>query len=146
VELPADIGLQLDDLCERGRALEEAGDFRAAIRAYLEADALLPPPREGWDAAWWLDAAVGDCHFQLLEFEDAEVFFRRAMVEGELIGNAFVRLRRGQVLLELGRDDEALEELAAAYMLEGRELFEEDDPKYFAFVKQNLKPPAGGEW
>ena len=94
---------RIDELCERGRAFEEARDFRAAIRTYLEADSLLPAPREGWDAAWWLDAAVGDCHFQLRDFEAAEPFFRRAMIEGELIGNAFIRLRRGQILSPISK-------------------------------------------
>jgi hypothetical protein len=31
-------------------------------------------------------------------------------------------------------------------MCAGKEIFEDDDPKYFAFLKTRIDPPANGEW
>jgi hypothetical protein len=65
---------------------------------------------------------------------------------GILVENPFLRLRQGQTLFELGDEGRALEELAAAYMLEGSEIFAGEDPKYFAFVKEHLRAPTSGLW
>jgi hypothetical protein len=48
--------------------------------------------------------------------------------------------------LSVGNVERAADELARAYMGGGKEMFSEDHPKYFAFLKTVLKPPAGGEW
>jgi hypothetical protein len=53
-------------------------------------------------------------------------------------------MRLGQCQFELGNKERAADELARAYMAEGSEIFKEEDPKYFAFLKTRLKPPASG--
>ena len=146
MQLPPDIKARVDAMCLEAEAIEEGGDVRAALAKYQSAYALLPDPREDWDEAWWFFATIGDCYFQVRDFERADDQFRLAMVYGEPFGNAFIRMRRGQTLLELGQEEKALEELTAAYMLEGAELFGEEDPKYFEFIKQHLRPPADGKW
>ncbi len=56
----------------------------------------------------------------------------------------FGLLRFGQCLFELGADEEfAADILAQAYMLAGREIFAEEDPKYIEFLTKFLRPPAG---
>ena len=146
MELPPDIAAAIDALCLEGRALEEAQDFNGAIAKYRSAYNLMPVPRESQDTAWWFFAVIGDCYFSLRDYARADDEFRHAMVYSETFGNAFIRKRRGQILLELGHDKKALEELAAAYMLDGAEIFAGEDPKYFEFVKRNLRPPASGKW
>jgi hypothetical protein len=64
--------------------------------------------------------------------------------EGGPIGNPFLRLRLGQCMYELGETDEAANWLAGAYLLEGKELFSQDDPKYLEFIKSRLEPPPNG--
>ena len=44
----------------------------------------------------------------------------------------------------MGETDEAANWLAGAYLLEGQELFSQDDPKYLEFIKSQLQPPPGG--
>jgi hypothetical protein len=51
------------------------------------------------------------------------------------IGNPFIHLRLGQCQFETGNLDSAADELTSAYALEGEELFADDDPKYFEFLK-----------
>ena len=44
-------------------------------------------------------------------------------------GNPFVWLRLGQAAFELGMDKQATDALLSAYMLEGDEIFEDEEPK-----------------
>ena len=60
------------------------------------------------------------------------------------IGNPFIHMRLGQSQFELGNMDRAADELARAYLQEGLAIFEDEDPKYVAFIKSKLKPPPGG--
>ncbi len=62
----------------------------------------------------------------------------------EARGNPFLRLRLGQCMYELGEHREAADWLTMAFLSEGKKLFEQDDPKYLAFTKAQLKPPPGG--
>ena len=52
--------------------------------------------------------------------------------------NPFVLLRLGQSAYEIGNKEQALEYLLRTYMLEGKEIFEEDEKKYFEFLKSNM--------
>ena len=121
------------------RLCEEDGDLRAALVPYREALALLPPPAERWEAASWILAALGDCHFLLGEYERAHEMLTRALRVPGALGTGFIHLRLGQVQLELGNAARAADELARAYMAEGRELFEDEDPKYYAFLRTRLR-------
>jgi hypothetical protein len=55
------------------------------------------------------------------------------------IGNPFLHLLFGQVLLETGDPDWAADELMRAYMAEGAEIFANDDPKYLMFLGTRAK-------
>ena len=100
---------------------------------------LLPTPTQQWEAATWLYVAVGDTHFHEANFEKSfNAFFNAVQCPGGL-GNPFVHLRLGQAYLELGDSAKAADELARAYMGAGEEIFLEDDPKYFEFLKPRMK-------
>ncbi len=73
----------------------------------------------------------------------ARAAFHHAMHCPNAVGNPFLHLRIGQSALELGHEEEAKEELARALMGAGPEIFEEDDSKYFEYITQFMKPPAG---
>ena len=52
---------------------------------------------------------------------------------------ASFHLRLGQVCYEVGELDRAANELTLAYMAEGRELFEDDDPRYWEFLRSRIR-------
>jgi tetratricopeptide (TPR) repeat protein len=107
---------------------------------------LLPEPKFDWEASTWLLAAIGDANFLGGHYEQAREALSDAMHCPDAIGNPFIHLRLGQAQFELGNLERAADELARAYMAAGKDIFSEDDPKYFAFLKTVLKPPVGGEW
>src|SRR5262249_49245742 len=118
-----------------------AGDFRGAFVLFVEALKLLPDPREQWNAAGWLLVALGENAIRAGSFQAAEGPLTDAMLCPGTIGNPWVHLRCGQTRFELGQMDRAGDELARAYMGGGREVFEGQDPKYFALVERLLQPP-----
>jgi tetratricopeptide (TPR) repeat protein len=143
-ELPELIHERVKVLSAEGDAFADAGNWDAAIGRFHQAFELLPEPRLEWDAALWLLAAVGDVHFQAGNYLLAREPLMMAMKVDGATGNPFLRLRLGQVLYELGERAEATSWLAGAYLSEGLALFENENPKYLAFVKPQLQPPPEG--
>lgn len=145
-ELPDDIYEEVTRLSEEGNALADEDDHDAALARFQLALSLLPPPQdEPWQATLWLLTAIGDIHFQKQQFTEGRGALMDALRQfDEARANPFVRLRLGQCMLELGEEKEAANWLAGAFLSEGRGLFEDDDPKYLAFIKSKLHPPPGG--
>ncbi len=50
-----------------------------------------------------------------------------------------MHLRLGEDLFELEQKDESLDHLLRAYMLEGKEIFDGEDAKYFEFLSERLE-------
>jgi hypothetical protein len=141
--LPAETFAAVRSKAEEGERRMADGDFRGAFDLFTEAFALLPEPREQWNAGGWLLVALGENAVRAGSFQAAEGPLTDAMWCPGTIGNPWVHLRFGQVRYESGRMDRAGDELARAYMGGGREVFEGQDPKYFALVEQLLLPPPG---
>jgi hypothetical protein len=119
---------------------EALGRFRAAWN-------LLPEPKEEQESACQILVAIADSFFHLGgkgHWHKCHGLLQRALRHWDLIGNPFVRLRLGQTLYELGNLREASNWMAMAYLQEGKGLFENDDPKYLTFIKEQLDPPPGG--
>jgi tetratricopeptide (TPR) repeat protein len=138
-QLPPHIAAEIDAASERGNVLAEAGDFDAAIAEYRAALALVPEPRENWEASTWLLTAIGDVHFLAGRLDEAREAFREVMHCGGAIGTPFIHLRRGQIFFEAGELEHAASELMCAYMGDGAEIFEGEDPKYLAFLATRAK-------
>lgn len=134
-ELNDEIYEEIQELCEKGDALMDAGDFPDALSRYWEAYDLVPEPKEDWAATLWIMAAIGDANFLGGDFEAGRDNLSNAMHLPDAIGNPFLHLRLGQCQYELGNLDRAADELIRAYALAGEEIFEEDDKKYLEFLK-----------
>src|SRR5262249_45141020 len=112
-----------DDLHERitlfsqeGDNLVNACDYVSGLRKYHQAWALLPEPREEWEAATWLLSAIGDAHFLARDFEKSIAAFTNALRCPDGLGNPFIHLRLGESYFELGDVRRAQDELTRAYM------------------------------
>lgn len=131
-----------DDLYDRITALSEEGNeyadeekYQEALLKFSEALDLVPSPKIDWEASLWLYASIGDMYFSLEEYQKASDSFFDALncPDGQI--NAFVHLRLGESLYEVGLKDKAREHLLQAYMLEGEEIFSEQEPKYFQLIE-----------
>ena len=60
------------------------------------------------------------------------------------VGNPFLHLRLGQIEFELGNAEASANELTRAFAIEGSGIFDDEDPKYFAFLKTQIRAPLGG--
>jgi tetratricopeptide (TPR) repeat protein len=117
-------------LSEQADALVENDELETAIATYEQALGLIPEPKTNWEASTWLYASIGDTYFFLEDFEKAASNMYNALNCPDGHTNAFIYLRLGESQLELGERKKARENLLRAYMLEGAEIFEEEDPKY----------------
>ncbi|MEH6434090.1 tetratricopeptide repeat protein [Massilia sp. DD77] len=135
LELSENLHEEIKEYCSRGDVLAEARQFKEAIGAYNGAWKLIPEPKNHWEAATWVLAAIADAAFLGGFLKSAREAIEYAMTCPGSIGNPFMHLRFGQILLDLGERDRAADELMRAYMGAGAEIFERDDPKYLAFLK-----------
>lgn len=142
-ELTPQIASRLIELGAKGDELAKSDDSgAAAIAVFREALDTVPDPKEQYLVTTWLLAAIGDTAFLDGDLETATKAFQDI---GRCEGwhtNAFILLRRGQVAFESGDLKQASNNLAAAFMLEGYDVFDSVDDKYPAFVLSQMRPPV----
>lgn len=130
---------QIVHCTNRGNILAEQENYSFALIEFEKALALVPKPKEKWAAASWILTAIGDCHFLMGHFAEAETQFQQALIAADGHEKAFNYMRLGQCLYELDQMEGAKQALARAYLLEQREIFNGEDPKYFLFLQQYME-------
>lgn len=131
---------ELDELAEEGNKYFDNNEYDKALEIWKRAlDLILEPKKRISETVWFL-TSIGDIYFLQGKYEEAFDNFEDARnnLSGEGINNPFILLRLGQSAFELEKKELATENLLRAYMLEGKEIFEEDDKKYFEFLKSNV--------
>ena len=121
-------------LCSEGDRLASAKCYEEAVAEYNKAWQLVPEPKNQWQASTWVLAAIADACFLSGYKTSARKALEFAMTCPEAIGNPFLHLRLGQVLLDLGNEAGAADELMRAYMGGGAEIFASEEPHYLAFL------------
>ncbi len=139
-ELPLEISEQIDELSEIGNELYDDGDYEGAIGVWEDALELVPDPQNTYAESQWLETSIGDAYFLLGDDGLALEYFLKAKrnIDANAYENPFLLLRLGQTHLDAGQPDAAMQFLLSAYMLEGKELFEEEDEKYFQFLESQV--------
>lgn len=138
-QLPAQLHEAIQRFCTAGDRLTADGQHEAAIAEYNRAWELIPEPKNHWNAATWVLAAIADAAFLGGYNTSAREALDYAMTCPGAVGNPFLHLRRGQVLLDLGEQDAAADELMRAWMGGGAELFAAEDGRYLAFLKTRAR-------
>lgn len=131
---------RIDQLSEEGNIQCDEGNYQEAIQLWTEALDLVPTPQNVHAESLWLEASIGDAFFLLDDFTNALSHFEKA--KHNIIENAyenpFIMLRLGQCYLEDNNSELAQEYLLRAYMMEGRDIFEDESPKYLTFIGNNI--------
>ena len=126
---------RIDLICEEADLLFENEQSEEAIAKYEEALTLLPEPLEEYEPSAWLISSIGDVYFFDEKYEEALAQFEHAMGCVDSEDNPYLYLRAGQCYFEMGQMEEAEEALHEAYLIEGEEIFDEEEPKYLEFLK-----------
>ncbi len=130
--------VQLTRLSVEGNQLVDLSQYDQARKKFMTAVNLLPNPKNKWDAALWLYASIGDTYLFEEKFKEASENFYNALNCPDGQESAFVHLRLGQSFYELDYQKKAKEHLLKAYMLDGNEIFREEEKKYFDFLQKNV--------
>lgn len=125
-------------LSKVGDECMEQGNYAEAIDKFRTAFELVPEPYQEWEASLWLLTSLGEAYYFDGEYSQAHAALAKVIYVPGTIGNPLIHLRLGEVQFELGNTRRATDELLRAYMGGGEEIFEDEDEKYFAFLKQNV--------
>ena len=137
-ELPDELFRRIEKHCEDAddRVMED--DFQAALDQYRAAWDLVPEPREEWSVTLWLLQSIGDVHYLRGAYaEGRDALANAVAVFPDAPSQPLLCLRLGQCYYELENQAEARRWLESARAAAGEqvdELFEEEDPKYLAFL------------
>lgn len=123
----------VNELCQKGNLLSEAGKYQDALSCFKRALEKIPETYEHDDERVWVLAAIGDTLFQLQQYSSAMEYLRRAYFYDP--GDPFINLRLGQCELESDCVLDAKEHLLKAYMAEGSTIFEGESLKYLQAIK-----------
>jgi tetratricopeptide (TPR) repeat protein len=142
--LPPELAAEVEALSAEGDGAAAAGAYGQAVLRYEGALELLPEPRGQWAAAAWLWSALADARFRGGDFAGALEPITLAMHHGEH-DDAFLHLRRGQCLVELGHRDDGLDALARAFAGGGRALFAREESRWLEAIADLAAIPLPGE-
>ncbi|CQR55778.1 tetratricopeptide repeat protein [Paenibacillus riograndensis] len=135
MELSDEIHVKILKLCERGDELLDENKVDLAITKYLSALELVPNPKSDWEASTWIYTTLGEIYLINKEFNIAKEYFYNALNCPDGISNPLILLRIGETLFETQDLEQSREYLLRAYMLEGQDIFGEEDEKYFNSIK-----------
>lgn len=138
MELDDNTHHQVTALSEEGDGFIENGNHIDAIKKYNLALDLLPTPKDQWEASTWLYVAIGDAFFFADNYQATYDYFMDALNCPDATDNPFIHLRIGQALYQLDHHDKAIDSLLKAYMLDGEEVFENEDDIYLDFLKSKV--------
>jgi tetratricopeptide (TPR) repeat protein len=127
---------KIEALCDKGEEDLERGKPRAALKRFWKAFNLLPEPPTQYPAGTWLLLNIGDIYFEAGIYDKAVEQLTRALDFFEGDQNPFIYLRLGQAHYELENWDLARSALQHAWDLEEGAVYEDEDPKYLAFLQQ----------
>lgn len=142
--LPPAIEAEVARLSEEAEDRADDEDDERALALFQAAWGLIPEPKAEYEWALQLLGGVADSQFHLGDYEACRRTMQQALRSGGGPDNPFICLRLGQSHLELGDEPGAANWLTGALMGGGLEMFEDENPKYWAFLRGRLDPPPGG--
>ncbi|WP_379150875.1 tol-pal system YbgF family protein [Paenibacillus sp. sgz5001063] len=135
MELTDEIHGKILILCEIGDELLDENRVDLAITKYLSALELVPNPKSDWEASTWIYTTLGEVYLMKKEYKIAKEYFYNALNCPDGKFNPLILLRIGETLFETQDFEQSKEYLLRAYMLEGQDIFDEEDEKYFNSIK-----------
>lgn len=101
----------------------------------MQALNLLPAPQAEWEAYTCLKASIDDALYQLADFSAAHEALFDALNGPDGQKSPFVHYRLAQTELAWKNEEAGIAELLKAYMLDGEEIFTEEEDGYIFLQK-----------
>ena len=136
--LSEELNKKIEQLVAEGNVLVDEDDYVSALDKFEDALDLIPNPKSSWEEALWIYASIGDMQVFTEDYESAAENFFNALNCPDAQENSFLHLRLGQALFELDDKEKALDHLIKAYEIDGEEIFDDEDHKYFEYLKANM--------
>jgi tetratricopeptide (TPR) repeat protein len=134
-ELPDDVYDSIVIDLENGDVAMGKSSFQVALNHYLQGLAKVPQEKQQWEVSLHLYTALGDCYFNLKEYSNSNHNYNKALQCPDGLDNGYVWLGLGQSFFELEENEKAKDAFMSAYMLEGKEIFENQGWQYFDLIK-----------
>lgn len=116
-----------DNLMSEGERSFDASEYEAARRCFQFAQRSIPEDRRDSHQYSQTMGAKADCFFSLEEYESTLLVLDELLLRPTGPHTPHVEMRRGQVLIELGKAEEAIPALISAYSNGGAEVFQGED-------------------
>lgn len=139
MELPDEVYDKITSLSEKGDEYAEKEQFTSALKQYEEALSLLPEPKTDWEAATWLYVAIGDAYYNKQQLDQAMDAYQKALMSPDGTGNPYIWFSIGQIFFEEENLEKAKTHFMSAYLLDGEEIFEEENPEYFRLINEEVQ-------
>lgn len=139
MELSNELYNQIVFELEQGDQYAETEQHNEAIKKYETALNLVPFQKENWEVSLHIYTAMADSYFNLGNYQQASNNYEQALKCPDGLDNGYVWLGLGEAFYELENMNKAKDALISAYMLEGEEIFEEEDGKYFFLIQDLIK-------
>ncbi len=139
--LPQTVAGRVEQLCSEGDAFVSSARYDAAVLRYTTAFRLMPRPQERWSTTPRVFASIIDACFAKRDFSTAWEAAMAALACPGVDTNPALRLKLGEILYEQGEFFAAREQLRFALEHGGREVFDDEDPKYWLFLARSLPTP-----
>ncbi|MCB1178324.1 MAG: hypothetical protein KDK36_12135 [Leptospiraceae bacterium] len=145
-ELDDELSDKVSEILEKIKESMDRKKYDDALKFAMKGLKLLPEPKIKWEPCLWLLVTIGDVNFLNGDYKTAFEYLSKSMQCVGATGDPFIHLRLGQSAFELNDMTKATVELSKAYRSGGKEIFEEDDKKYFDFLKTKIKKPFWKSW
>jgi len=139
--LSDEIYKEVQTLSNEGNDFFEKRQFLRALQKYKAALSLVPEPKTKWEASTWLYTSIGDVNFSEENFSVAKENYYNALNCPNAIQNPYINLSLGQTLYEMEKFEQSGKFLMIAYMSEGKDIFEDEDPKYLESIADLISRP-----
>ena len=143
--LPETLENNIRTLYNQGYDHYDKCHFKQALRTLYKGWVLIPQPQIEHEISGWILTAIGDCYYRMMNYKSGLEALRSAIHCPNTMQHAFVHLRLGQCLYELGQREDSYQEFKMAIKFGDTGVFNGQTAKYVnfyktrAFSKQPLK-------
>lgn len=124
----------IKQLCGEAYKAYDQQDHKGALRVFYQAWLKLPKPQNDHLESSWVLTGIGDCYFKLRQFQQAIEALNSALHCPSGDKSAFIHLRLGQCLLDIGETGSARRSLFKAFTLGGPQAFSQEASKYLESI------------